>query len=98
MVLLRTPNMGSLFGLRSRYIDFTHETGFTEESILQVMRDSGFRSVTVHDAYIGTLRTAMLRTLQGVVSWLYNIPLSRIITSNLIAIGRKQRNDLKASV
>ncbi len=38
MILIDVPNMDWLFASHERYMDLTHENGFTSESILQVMR------------------------------------------------------------
>lgn len=88
-LILRTPNMGSLFGLRSRYIDFTHETGFTEESLQQVLREAGFTAMAVNNSYIGARRLAAVRTFQWLLGRLYNIPLSTVVTANLLATARR---------
>lgn len=37
VVLVDVPNMDWLFASHERYMDFTHETGFTSESLRQVM-------------------------------------------------------------
>ena len=48
------PNCGSpLFGNHSRYVDFTHETGFTPESAKQILRVAGFNV-----KYCGAVRKA----------------------------------------
>jgi SAM-dependent methyltransferase len=39
---VRTPNMASLLASYSRYLDFTHLTGFTEFSLTQVLEAAGF--------------------------------------------------------
>lgn len=88
-ILLRTPNMGSLFGLRSRYIDFTHEVGFTEESIKQVFNQSEFSEVQVQNSYIGKKRLFIVKCCQRILGKLYNIKLSKIITQDLILIAKK---------
>lgn len=44
-VIIKTPNMGSIFAPASFYIDFTHETGFSEISLPQVLKAAGFKSV-----------------------------------------------------
>lgn len=88
-ILLRTPNMGSLFGLRSRYIDFTHEVGFTEESIKQVFNQSDFSKVQVHNTYIGKKRLFAVKCYQRILEKLYNIKLSNIVTQDLILIATK---------
>ena len=45
-LLLEVPNMGDpLNGLYFRYSDFTHEVGFTEESLTYVLIQAGFRHI-----------------------------------------------------
>jgi 2-polyprenyl-3-methyl-5-hydroxy-6-metoxy-1,4-benzoquinol methylase len=39
MVIIDVPNMAWLFASHERYMDFTHETGFTRETLAQVMRN-----------------------------------------------------------
>jgi hypothetical protein len=42
-VFIKTPNMENPFNLRSRYMDFSHEVGFTEHSLYEVLSTAGFR-------------------------------------------------------
>lgn len=44
ILLLDVPNMAWLFAGHERYMDFTHEVGFTKESLMQVLNASGFHS------------------------------------------------------
>jgi len=46
-LILKTPNMGNFFSLYPRYKDFTHESGFTEKSLRQVLWLAGFRDMTI---------------------------------------------------
>jgi predicted SAM-dependent methyltransferase len=39
MILIDVPNMDWLMAQHERYMDFTHEVGFTRESLAQVMRN-----------------------------------------------------------
>ena len=89
-VVLRTPNMGSLFALRSRYIDFTHEVGFTEESICQVLRDNGFSKIAVHNSYIGKKRLMCIKLFQRTLEKLYNIAFATIVTQNIVIAASKE--------
>jgi len=89
MVIIRTPNMGSITGLHSRYIDFTHETGFTEESIKQVFSQYPFREVAAHDAYIGRKRKFIVSLHRRLLEKIYNVRFSSVVTSNLICTARK---------
>ncbi len=50
-VLLKVPNLSNPLNLRSRYVDFTHETGFTLESAQQVLRVAGFSVVEIGGAF-----------------------------------------------
>jgi len=46
-LILKTPNLGNFFSVYLRYKDFTHEAGFTERSLRQVLWLAGFREFTV---------------------------------------------------
>lgn len=46
-VIVDVPNMDWVFAPHERYMDFTHEVGFTRESLGQVLRNV-FPSVTLH--------------------------------------------------
>jgi len=46
-VVFSTPNMACLSSGFQRYIDFTHETGFTERSAYEVMRITGFKEIVL---------------------------------------------------
>jgi 2-polyprenyl-3-methyl-5-hydroxy-6-metoxy-1,4-benzoquinol methylase len=48
-LVLRVPNMSSIYGLHGRYIDFTHEVGFTESSLKQVLLAVGFENISITD-------------------------------------------------
>jgi 2-polyprenyl-3-methyl-5-hydroxy-6-metoxy-1,4-benzoquinol methylase len=39
LVIIDVPNMDWLFASHERYMDFTHETGFTRDSLAQLMRN-----------------------------------------------------------
>lgn len=44
VVLIQVPNMQALHAALHRYQDFTHEIGFSEHSLKQVLSASGFKS------------------------------------------------------
>ncbi len=46
-LILKTPNLGNFFSVYQRYKDFTHEAGFTERSLRQVLWLAGFREITI---------------------------------------------------
>jgi len=45
--VVETGNLASPAGMFVRYIDFTHESGFTENSLRQVLRAVGFSDVAI---------------------------------------------------
>ena len=64
-LLLEVPNMGDpLNGTYYRYADFTHEVGFTEESLTYVLRQAGFSSIHFQDS--ARANRAATRQLQRV--------------------------------
>lgn len=49
MILIEVPNAGSpLLGSHNRYIDFTHEVGFSPHSLKEVLLASGFMNVKIY--------------------------------------------------
>jgi 2-polyprenyl-3-methyl-5-hydroxy-6-metoxy-1,4-benzoquinol methylase len=44
-VVIRVPNLAAYTGPYSRYLDFTHEVGFVEKSLAQVLLIAGFTGV-----------------------------------------------------
>jgi len=49
-LILTVPNANSSLGMRWRYIDWTHETSFTEPSLDFVLFHAGFRKITISPA------------------------------------------------
>lgn len=88
-------------GIRSRYVDFTHEIGFTEESLSQVLRLVGFQDVKVYPQDIYVLKnpiinfvakaTAMiLHKIFFILFLLHGATSTRIFTKTIIAVGSKK--------
>ncbi len=49
MIIVEVPNAGSpILGSHNRYIDFTHEVGFTPTSLQEVLLACGFRRVKIY--------------------------------------------------
>jgi 2-polyprenyl-3-methyl-5-hydroxy-6-metoxy-1,4-benzoquinol methylase len=46
-LVIRTPNMANPLGSYSRYMDMTHETGFTEHSLIQLISSIGPANHTI---------------------------------------------------
>lgn len=65
-VIIEVPNMANpVNGLTSRYADFTHEVGFTESSLRQVLRMAGFGDIDIRPFRIP--RSSLARWIQWAV-------------------------------
>lgn len=47
--VIHTPNGEALFGSRSFFWDFTHQTGFTRNSMTQLLKATGFAQVSCYE-------------------------------------------------
>lgn len=47
-IIVKTGNMSSIIGSNMRYIDFSHEIGFTEYSLLQVLKVCDFKGTVIY--------------------------------------------------
>jgi len=88
-VILRTPNLGSLLGSYSRYIDFSHTMGFTAESLHQVFSEFNFSEIKLFNSYIGKKRKVFLKALLKIFELGYNFKISEVITQNIILVAIK---------
>jgi 2-polyprenyl-3-methyl-5-hydroxy-6-metoxy-1,4-benzoquinol methylase len=98
LLLVKTPNMSNPFGLRFRYIDYTHEQGFTEESLGHILRASGFKKIHImgtpcpSHSLIARIRELRRRVAYSIIAGAlrvqgYGSP--RILAPNLIAVSTK---------
>jgi 2-polyprenyl-3-methyl-5-hydroxy-6-metoxy-1,4-benzoquinol methylase len=97
-VVIEVPNMGNpIVGLTGRYADFTHETGFTEASLQQVLRMAAFERLEVRPFRIP--RTSLARWIQWaargaletamrLVTTLYTVS-PELNSANIVAIAEK---------
>ena len=88
-IILKTPNMASLFAARSRYLDFTHEVGFTEESIRQILVTAGFQHIAAYNSFVGRKRIMLVSMFQRIAEKIYGVSPARVVTPNLIVIAKK---------
>jgi 2-polyprenyl-3-methyl-5-hydroxy-6-metoxy-1,4-benzoquinol methylase len=103
VVIVDVPNMDWLFAAHERYMDFTHETGFTRDSLAQVMRNvfDDVRLVPSKPVVERGLKTRIAASLRPAVISLAGIFL-RIIgegasdvwwhNRSIIATGRNSSN------
>lgn len=85
-VFIKTINMTFPLSTRSRYVDFTHEVGFTEESLRYILELSGFADVRFFPAEPSGLNS-ILRLLMWPLLRLAGQRIPRIVTPNIIAVA-----------
>lgn len=100
-LILKTPNMGNILGTSSFYIDFTHEVGFSEISILQILKAAGFKKAEcrAERLYISSsVKRLFFMTLRGLYLKAFNLLLMlerpgdnypMILSKNIIAWADK---------
>jgi 2-polyprenyl-3-methyl-5-hydroxy-6-metoxy-1,4-benzoquinol methylase len=89
--VIQTPNMGSVFATFVRYNDLTHEFGFTEKTIVNLLLTSGFskEDIEVRPAWnattlLGYLREIYLQIVHEVIFLAEDSGRPRIPTKNLL--------------
>ena len=99
-LLVKVPNLAQpILGSDSRYLDITHETGFTEHSLDQALQLSGFSPVEVFAPNIYVFKgvknwaamqaAGWLNRLWRVLFKLYGRTATTIFSKHLLAVARK---------
>lgn len=89
-IIIKVPNMGNPLGLRLRYIDVTHEVGFTEESLFTVLKLAHFKNIRILSTrgkykFIRIIRDLILKF----IFFVYGYHPPRNLGKNLIAVAEK---------
>lgn len=97
LVFIKVPNMGNPFGLMDRYMDITHEVGFTEFSLAQLLEMVGFKNIIIKGASypVISLKTGIGKIAEkffyGILKILFLIQghaIPRFLDKDIIAIAR----------
>lgn len=100
-ILIKTPNMSNPFSLVNRYIDITHEIGFTEYSIEEVLKVSGFKDVKIKEALspIFSIKSLMQRiaaklshSVIGIFLLAEGNHLPKVLGKEMIVVAFKNNN------
>jgi 2-polyprenyl-3-methyl-5-hydroxy-6-metoxy-1,4-benzoquinol methylase len=99
LVIKVVNSANPITGAASRYVDFTHTVGFTEESLAQVLRMAGFTHIELRaqDIWVfnplvnlvGRLGQGLLNTLFRLLTLLYGRKTTKIFTKDLIAVASR---------
>lgn len=101
VLLMRLPNMSNPFALDSRYRDFTHECGFTEKSIYQVLYVAGFRDIRIYSSqtrgksvksHLSWMLVSLVHAVLKKLFWHQGLTAPEILSSRLIVIAKKGKS------
>jgi len=96
--IARVPNMSNPFSLDSRYRDFTHETGFTDKNLYQILWFAGFRDIQISSTKIqirsfrNRVRSLLVNLVHEFIKFLYYIQdfsVPKHLGKNLTVICKK---------
>lgn len=98
--MIKTPNMSNPFvSTAGRYIDFTHEIGFTEKSMSQILRATGYRDIKIvgTDIYVlNPIISLIARIISKIInvflylfSALYGRTSLKIFEKDILAVAKK---------
>jgi 2-polyprenyl-3-methyl-5-hydroxy-6-metoxy-1,4-benzoquinol methylase len=90
--VFRTPNMANVLGIYSRCMDLTHQVGFTEQSLTQLLQLAGFARVELVDVRYPpghplTEKLARSRTFHRELFELQDRSMPRCFDKNLVMVG-----------
>ncbi len=92
-LLVKTLNMANPLGGYARHFDITHEVGFTEESLKQVLDTAGFSQVDIYPVVFsrkGKVIHYITRKVLTLAFWsqqLYRMP--KIVAISQLAVAKK---------
>ncbi len=98
ILLCRVPNLSNPFAIDSRYRDFTHECGFTEKSIYQVIYVAGFRGINIRapqfhsrslKSYLSKIMVRIFHAFLRKLFWHQGFTAPNILSNRLIVIAEK---------
>ncbi|MFC2091728.1 class I SAM-dependent methyltransferase [Elusimicrobiota bacterium] len=94
-VIMKTGNCGNPFGIRVRYVDFTHSVGFTEKSLYQVFWMGEFRNIEIIPNILpkGRIRAKIINYILKKMFWYQGFVAPEIMSHLLIAVAKKQTTD-----
>jgi len=96
ILLIKTDNMATPFGLRGRYMDYTHEIGYTEHSLYEIMSISGFKDIIIRGSdpmeltIIRRLIRNLIHKMIGAMFYLQGFPIPSVLHKDLVCIGKKK--------
>jgi len=91
MLILKTPNMSHPLAGRNRYVDFTHETGFTEHSLYQVCAAAGFESINLYGEFHAVAEPRFYRWIKKLYREVSETS-PQVLSANLLAVCKKGAN------
>ena len=98
VAVFRAPNMANIFGGFSLYMDITHQMGFTEHNLTDLLRHSGFSAAELHvpDWPQGQPKTAKFEESRKIHEHLFSLQdrtRTRCFDKNIVVYGIKAESE-----
>lgn len=98
IAVFRTPNMANIFGAYSLYIDITHQMGFTEHNLTDLLYHGGFQEAHLHvpnwaEGHPNTLKFAESKKFHEYLFSLQDRTPARCFDKNIVVYGVKHKKD-----
>lgn len=92
-LVIKVGNMANLTANHLAYQDFTHKTGFTEESLKYLYSLAGFGECNILEQqpkrFISKIKKALERKLHEVFYWLSRASVPKVTTRKIVMVGIK---------
>lgn len=101
-IIIKTVNATYPLGSTARYTDLTHYHAFTEKSITQLLRHSGFKQINCYQEEIGIynflfllkkLIVYLVRGFLRLLTYFSESDWPKIISVNIIAVAKKREEN-----
>lgn len=89
----KTGNMANPFNLRLRYIDITHEIGYNEISLFQILKISNFSEINIYPMRSRKRDHMIIRTMRNailpLIGLLFGVHISRLYEPLIFCVAEK---------
>jgi 2-polyprenyl-3-methyl-5-hydroxy-6-metoxy-1,4-benzoquinol methylase len=99
VLLIKTPNMANPFSLMDRYKDITHEVGFTEYSLREILEATQFKHILIKgasypaislEAVAGKIAEKVIHFCMKIMFLVQGYSSPKILAKNIIAVAQKK--------
>lgn len=93
MFIAKTGNMKNPFNLGLRYIDFTHEIGYDENSLFQILKITNFSEINIYQMQTKKRDSMIIRTMRNAILsliwFLFGVQIPRLYEPLIFCVAKK---------